>query len=80
MSKDQLRQEILSLVAQYADLQYAPQGFQAGISTIPPSGKVLGVNEIQNMVEAALDGWLTAGRFNDAFQKRLADLLRVRES
>ena len=77
MSKDQLRQEILSLVAQYADLQYAPQGFQAGISTIPPSGKVLGVNEIQNMVEAALDGWLTAGRFNDAFQKRLADFIGV---
>jgi len=77
MAKEHLRQEILSLVAQYADLQYAPQAFEAGKTVIPPSGKVLGVKELQNMVEASLDGWLTTGRFNDAFQQRLADYLNV---
>ena len=45
---------------------------------VPPAGKVLGALEIQNMVEAALDGWLTTGRFNDAFEKKLAAFLGVR--
>ena len=30
------------------------------------------------MVEASLDGWLTTGRFNEAFEKRLAEFLGVR--
>jgi len=77
MSKEQLRQEILSLVAQYAELQYAPQTFEPGKSVVPPSGKVLGANELQHMVEASLDGWLTTGRFNEAFQKRLAEYIGV---
>ena len=29
------------------------------------------------MVEASLDGWLTTGRFNDQFEKELADLLAL---
>ncbi|TAL64753.1 MAG: lipopolysaccharide biosynthesis protein RfbH [Legionella sp.] len=77
MSKDYLRQEILSLVAQYAELQYAPQAFEAGKSSVPPSGKVIGANELQKMVEASLDGWLTTGRFNEAFQKRLGEYIGV---
>ena len=77
MSKEHLRQEILSMVAQYAELQYVPQTFEPGKSVIPPSGKILGTSELQNMVEASLDGWLTTGRFNDAFQKRLGDYLGV---
>lgn len=77
MSQEHLRQEILSLVAQYAELQYAPQIFEAGKTPVPPSGKVLGVNELQKMVEASLDGWLTTGRFNEAFQKRLGEYIGV---
>jgi CDP-6-deoxy-D-xylo-4-hexulose-3-dehydrase len=30
------------------------------------------------MVEASLDGWLTTGRFNDAFEKKLRDFLGVK--
>ncbi len=30
------------------------------------------------MVEASLDGWLTTGRFNDAFEKRLGEFLGVK--
>ncbi|WP_415663426.1 hypothetical protein [Vibrio taketomensis] len=44
-------------------------------SVVPPSGKVLGAKELQLMVEASLDGWLTTGRFNDAFEKRLGEYL-----
>ncbi len=42
---------------------------------IPPSGKVLDEKEIFNMIDATLDMWLTAGRFNDEFEKKLANFV-----
>ena len=68
-----LRARILDLVAQYAEVAHAPQPFEAGRTPISISGKVIGAPELKNMVEASLDGWLTSGRFNDAFEKRLDD-------
>ncbi|SIR89059.1 lipopolysaccharide biosynthesis protein RfbH [Pseudomonas putida] len=71
----QLRQQIAELVGRYAELQMAPKPFVAGQSNVPPSGKVIGAGELQAMTEAVLDGWLTTGRFNEAFEKRLAKYL-----
>ncbi len=42
---------------------------------IPPSGKVVDESELHNMIDASLDMWLTTGRFNDQFEKRLAEFL-----
>ncbi len=75
--KKQLRAQIANLVKEYADLAYAPVAFEPGQSTIPPSGKVLGFDELNNMVAASLDGWLTTGRFNTAFEKRFAEFVGV---
>jgi len=77
MSKEQLRSQIAELVAQYAAIEYAPKMFIGGESVVPPSGKVLGAKELQLMVEASLDGWLTTGRFNEQFEKRLAEYIGV---
>jgi CDP-6-deoxy-D-xylo-4-hexulose-3-dehydrase len=74
---DSLRAEIGRLVQQYAELALAPKPFEAGRSTVPVSGKVIGAPELQMMVEASLDGWLTTGRFNEAFEQRLARYLGV---
>ena len=79
-TKEQLRIQIADLVKQYADLAYAPSAFEPGKNVIPPSGKVIGAAELQNMVEASLDGWLTTGRFNDAFEKRLTEFLGVKHA
>jgi len=79
-TKEQLRTQIADLVQQYADLAYAPSTFEAGKHAVPPSGKVIGAAELQNMVEASLDGWLTTGRFNDAFEKRLCEFLGVKHA
>lgn len=70
-----LRQQIMQLVGQYAEKSLAPSPFVAGQIAVPPSGKLLGATEIQYMVEASLDGWLTAGRFNEAFEKQLGEFL-----
>ncbi len=78
MTPEILRQEIAKLVQQFADLTTAPKPFSPGETVIPPSGKVVGALEMQLMVEASLDCWLTTGRFNDAFEKKLAEFLGVK--
>ena len=77
MSKEQLRKQIATLVEQYAELEYSKKEFVGGETVVPPAGKVLGAPELKMMVEASLDGWLTTGRFNDEFEKRLAEYLGV---
>lgn len=52
--------------------QESEVGFIAGKTKLPPSGKVIREKEIQNMVHASLDGWLTAGRFSQKFERDLA--------
>ena len=75
---EQIRDQIASLVSEYAAEKYAPTQFEAGVSVIPPSGKVIGERELQLMVEASLDGWLTTGRFNEEFEKKLAEFIGVK--
>jgi CDP-6-deoxy-D-xylo-4-hexulose-3-dehydrase len=73
-----LRSEIAALVSSYAKEQYKVNAFVPGETVIPPSGKLLGEEELQNMVAASLDGWLTTGRFNAEFEKKLATFLGVK--
>jgi CDP-6-deoxy-D-xylo-4-hexulose-3-dehydrase len=73
----ELRSEIAKLVQEYGDLVYAPKTFVPEETVVPVSGKVIGAAELKAMVEASLDGWLTTGRFNTAFETRLARYLGV---
>jgi len=75
---DHLKSQILKLVSEYSSEKYSPKPFVPGKSVIPPSGKVIGERELQLMVEASLDGWLTTGRFNEEFEKKLADFIGVK--
>ena len=74
----QFRQLILDLVGEYARRHHAPAAFAAGISPVPVSGKVYGAEDMQALVDSALDFWLTAGRFNAQFEERLAARIGVR--
>jgi CDP-6-deoxy-D-xylo-4-hexulose-3-dehydrase len=75
-----LRAQIASLVQQYAEESLRPQAFFPGVSVIPPSGKLIGEEELQLMVEASLDGWLTTGRFNTQFERELATFIGVKHA
>lgn len=77
MTPENLRQEISRLVEQYANITLSPNPFIGGETVIPPSGKLLGARELQLMVEASLDGWLTTGRFNAEFELKLAKFIGV---
>jgi CDP-4-dehydro-6-deoxyglucose reductase, E1 len=75
---EELRLEIAELVQEFADLKYTKKTFKPGRSAVPPSGKVLGATELQYMVDASLDGWLTAGRFNRKFEKGLSEFIGIK--
>jgi CDP-6-deoxy-D-xylo-4-hexulose-3-dehydrase len=74
----EIRRQIDALVDQYASIALASQPFLPGASVVPPSGKLLDASELKHMVSASLDGWLTTGRFNAEFEKKLAAFLGVK--
>lgn len=80
LSPEELRTRILDLVGRYAALAHTPAPFEPGRSAVPISGKVFGAEEMRLLVDSALDFWLTTGRFNDAFEARLAGILGVKHA
>ncbi len=78
LDADALRAKILELTAQYARIAHAPKAFEPGVSAVPVSGKVYGEAEMMSLVDSSLDFWLTTGRFNDAFESRLAAFIGER--
>lgn len=79
-SPEELRREILALVAEYHEAAFAPREFVPGESAVPVSGKVFGASEVQHVVEAGLDFWLTAGRFAIEFERRFARVMQARHA
>ena len=77
MDEPQLRALIGELTGKYARAFHAPKPFVAGQSPVPVSGKVYGEADMRSLVDSALDFWLTTGRFNDAFEAKLAARLGV---
>jgi len=77
-AKNKIRKQILELVREYSSIEFAPKKFIPGQTVISPSGKLIDSKELENMVEASLDGWLTTGRFNDMFEKKLAQFIGVK--
>ncbi len=66
------RADILAAVEAYAtDLLAANGSFEPGRTPVPVSGKVLDSSDFRALVDASLDGWLTAGRFTHAFEGAL---------
>lgn len=78
VTEGQLRKKILDLVDDYAQLKFSKDSIVPNINSIPPAGKIIDKFEIQNMVSASLDGWLTTGRFNKLFELKLSKYLNVK--
>jgi CDP-6-deoxy-D-xylo-4-hexulose-3-dehydrase len=73
----ELAGQTLEVIVRPARNTQSTQPWRPGIDAVPPSGKVIGEPEKDAMIDAALDGWLTTGRFNDAFEARLASFVGV---
>src|SRR6185436_3881629 len=58
--------------------RFTPTPFVPGETPVPPSGKVFDADEVQHLVDASLDFWLTTGRFAEQFQREFARWMGVR--
>lgn len=77
---ESLRHRALEATRAYADAALELPEFIPGQSTVPVSGKVLDANDYVSLVDSSLDGWLTAGRFTDKFQRELAKYVGARKA
>jgi len=66
-----IRDEILRLSAKYYEAKGQP-GFVPGQTYIPCAGKVIDGADLRYLLDASLDMWLTAGRYAEDFEARIA--------
>ncbi len=77
-SKQELHDKILALVKEYCDKYHnQPAPFREG-NRIPYAARVYDFHEMKNLVDSALEFWLTAGRYVDEFEKGLGKYLGVK--
>jgi CDP-6-deoxy-D-xylo-4-hexulose-3-dehydrase len=72
-----LRKEIIEKTVDYYKVKFAPQKFIPGKTRVNYAGRVFNEKEIVNVVDAALDFWLTEGRFSEEFAEKIADFLGI---
>lgn len=77
--EQRLRREALAAVEAYAAATAKP-ALRPGVDGLPASGKVLDPADVVALVDAALDQWLTAGRFTEAFEKDLGAFFGLRHA
>lgn len=77
-----LRQEILEKVKElYKEEHEEKQNhFTPGNSKIPFAGRVYDEDEMVNLVDSALDFWLTAGRYSNEFEADFAEYMEQKYS
>ena len=76
---EELRSKIIELVEEFAAIKYEDKPFKPGRDVIPAAGKLIGSTELEYMVDASLDGWLTTGRFNKKFEIDLAKFIGIKK-
>jgi CDP-6-deoxy-D-xylo-4-hexulose-3-dehydrase len=72
VSAEDLRRRILDLVVEYHAEAFPERVFTPGESVVPVSGKVFDAEDIQQLVDASLDFWLTTGRFARSFEAQFS--------
>ena len=74
----QAREEILAMVAEYAEkFHNQKKDFKEG-DRIPYASRVYDKDEMVKLVDSSIEFWLTSGRYTDEFEKKLAEYLQVR--
>jgi CDP-6-deoxy-D-xylo-4-hexulose-3-dehydrase len=77
-TETQAKKEILDMVAEYCDTYHnQKKAFEPG-DRIAYASRVYGHEEMCNLVDSALEFWLTSGRYTEEFEKEFATYLGVR--
>ena len=81
MTTEELKKDIIEKTAEYFRRVHgakANEPFVPGKSRVNYAGRVFDEREMQNLVDASLEFWLTYGRWSRQFEKKLAEYLGVR--
>ena len=78
-TQQQAREEILGLVAEYCEKYHLEnkKKYEPG-DRIPYASRVYDAKEMVNLVDSALEFWLTSGRYTEAFEEEFSRYLGVR--
>lgn len=71
------REEILGIVDEYCKKYHNQKKYKEG-DRIPYASRVYDSKEMMNLVDSALEFWLTSGRYTDEFEKKLGEYLNVK--
>ena len=77
MAQQEMHDKILAMVREYCDTYHQPQPFHEG-DRIPYASRVYDHEEMCNLVDSALEFWLTSGRYVEAFEKGFSEYLGVK--
>ena len=80
MTADEIRADILALVTQFYQANWPEKQFIPGETRVLYSGRVFDADELVHLVDAALDFWLTTGRYAAQFEREFARFLGVRHA
>jgi CDP-4-dehydro-6-deoxyglucose reductase, E1 len=73
-----IRRKIFRGIKKINQIRKSQEKFMPGKSLVNYAGRVYDEKEIINLVDASLDFWLTAGRYAQEFEQKLADFLGVK--
>ncbi len=76
-SMEESKEEILSAVAEYCDRFHKKKEYERG-DRIPYASRVYDHDEMCNLVDSALEFWLTSGRYTEEFEKEFAKYLGIK--
>ncbi len=79
-TEETIHKEIMDLVKQLYEVRFKNKTFCPGKDYVNYSGRVFNENELLNLVDSSLEFWLTGGRYDDMFCKKLSDYLGVKHS
>ena len=76
-----LHDEMIAKVREYYSAAFGGgKIFRPGVDKVNYAGRVFDENEMCNLVDSALEFWLTAGRYANAFERKLAETLQVKHA
>ena len=73
-----LRKEILKKVREFHGAAFNEVPFSPSETAVPVSGKTFDADELERLVDASLDFWLTTGRYAARLERELAAYVGVR--
>ena len=74
-NEKQAREQILKMIGEYTDIFHKPKPYSAE-QRIPYASRVFDKDELVNLVDSALDFWLTAGKYTDQFEIKFPEKIK----